>query len=209
MYPPDTFSSFTDAELVGLMQSGHENAFAAIYDRYWEQLYVSAGKRLGNIMATQDIVQDIMESIWIKRHTLTTQNGSLAPYLFTLLKYRVIDTLANTRKQEVCYHAFGQLLALQEQRILEGLISKELQAHIDLEISTMAANMQKVIRLSREEGNSVAEIALLLSLSEQTVRNLLSQAVKRLKVCVDRFYSDQPSQASSAFIAATIVFLGL
>ncbi|GEP94568.1 RNA polymerase sigma factor [Chitinophaga cymbidii] len=209
MHPPDTFSSFTDAELVGLMQSGHESAFAAIYDRYWEQLYVSAGKRLGNIMVTQDIVQDIMESIWIKRHALTTQNGSLAPYLFTLLKYRVIDTLANTRKQEVCYHAFGQLLALQEQRILEGLISKELQAHIDLEISAMAANMQKVIRLSREEGNSVAEIALLLSLSEQTVRNLLSQAVKRLKVCVERFYSDQPSQAPSAFIAATIVFLGL
>ncbi|QEH39401.1 RNA polymerase sigma factor [Chitinophaga sp. XS-30] len=209
MYPTDTFSSFTDAELVSLMQSGHEKAFAAIYDRYWERLYADAGKRLGNIMATQDIVQDIMESIWIKRQTLTTQNGSLAPYLFTILKYRIIDTLAHTRKQEVCYHAFGQLLALQEQRILEGLISKELQAHIDHEISAMADNMQKVIRLSREEGNSVAEIARLLSLSEQTVRNLLSQAVKRLRICVEQFYSDQPSQAPPAFMAAAIVFLGL
>lgn len=49
-----------------------------------------------------------MESIWIRRKELSTKDGLLAPYLFTLLKYRIIDTLAHTRQQEICYHAFGK-----------------------------------------------------------------------------------------------------
>lgn len=159
------------------MQSGNEKAFAVLYDRYWEQLYEGAGKRLGSSAAAQDVVQDIMENLWLKRHELTVKNNSLAPYLFTLLRYRVIDVLAHTRKRDICYHAFGQLLALEEQRIPEGLISRELQEYINQEIASMAENMQKVIRLSREENSSVAEIAKRLSLSEQTVRNLLSQAL--------------------------------
>jgi RNA polymerase sigma factor (sigma-70 family) len=208
IHPTEAFVSFTDAELVSSMQSGNEGAFAALYDRYWEPLYEGAAKRLGNSAAAQDVVQDIMESIWLKRQELTVKNDSLAPYLFTLLRYRIIDVLANTRKQDICYHAFGQLLALQEQRILEGLISRELQASINQEIASMAENMQKVIRLSREEGTSVAEIAQKLSLSEQTVRNLLSQAMKRLRACVERFYADQPTQAGSAFMAVAVSILG-
>ena len=191
------------------MQSGNEGAFSALYERYFDPLYEGAGKRLGNTPEAQDIVQDIMEQVWIRRQELTTRNGSLAPYLFTLLKYRIIDTLAHTRRQEISYHAFGQLLSLQQQQVFDGLISKELQEAIDREIASMPVNMQKVIRLSRQQDHSIAEIARQLSLSEQTVRNLLSQGVRRLKVCVTQFYGDTPSRAHSAFIAAASALLGL
>lgn len=207
MYLPDALLSLTDEELIHLMQSGNESAFAALYERYWEPLYEGAGKRLGNAPEAQDIVQDIMENIWVRRQDLTTKNGSLAPYLFTVLKYRIIDTLAHTRKQEICYHAFGQLFVLHEHHALEGLISKELQTAIDREIAAMPVNMQKVILLSRKEDHSVADIARHLSLSEQTVRNLLSQALRRLKICVSLFYNDAPSTAHAIFIAATISIL--
>jgi RNA polymerase sigma factor (sigma-70 family) len=209
MYSPDALLSLSDEELLNLMRSGNERAFATLYERYWEPLYVGAGKRLGNTPEAQDIVQDIMESIWIKRLELSTKGGSLAPYLFTLLKYRIIDTLAHTRQQEICYHAFGQLLILQKHHVLEGLISKELQATIDREIAAMPINMQKVIQLSRLDDHSVAEIANRLSLSEQTVRNLLSQALQRLKICVTHFYSETPSHSHAVFMAATILLLRL
>lgn len=206
MHLPD----LPDDKLLQLMQSGNQAAFATVYNRYWTELYQGAGKRLGNPSIAQDIVQDIMEKIWIKKHELTTSNGSLRPYLFTLLKYRIIDTLANTRRQDICYHAFGQLLTMQEHNALEGLISKELQAAIDHTIASMPVNMQKVIVLSRQQNHSVADIAHLLSLSEQTVRNLLSQAVKRLKICVNQFYNDSPAASLHAtFMAVTITLLRL
>lgn len=209
MFLPDALLSLTDEELLHLMRLGNERAFAVLYERYWEPLYEGAGKRLGNVAEVQDIVQDIMESIWIKKQQLSTKNGSLEPYLFTLLKYRVIDVLAFTRKQEICYHALGQFLTLQEHHVLEGLISKELQAAIDREIASMPVNMQKVIQLSRQQDHSVAEIARHLSLSEQTVRNLLSQAIRRLKNCVTHFYNDASPDTHSIFMAAAIVVLGL
>lgn len=209
MYSSGTLLSLTDEELINMMQQGNEKAFAMLYERYWEPLYESAGKRLGNMAEVQDIVQDIMENLWIKRQSLTTKNGSLEAYLFTLLKYRIIDTLAYTRKQEICYQAFGQLLTLHEHQVLEGLISKELQAAIDQQIASMPANMQQVIRLSRQRDLSVAAIARHLSLSEQTVRNLLSQAIRRLKTCVTHFYNDTPIHAQSIFMAVAITTLGL
>lgn len=209
MFLPDALLSLTDEELLHLMRSGNESAFAVLYERYWEPLYEGAGKRLGNVAEVQDIVQDIMESIWKKKQQLSTKNGSLEPYLFTLLKYRIIDVLAFTRKQEICYHALGQFLTLQEHHVLEGLISKELQAAIDREIASMPVNMQKVIQLSRQQDHSVAEIARHLSLSEQTVRNLLSQAIRRLKSCVTHFYNDASPDTHSIFMAAAIVVLGL
>lgn len=209
MFLPDALLSLTDEELLHLMRAGNESAFAVLYERYWESLYEGAGKRLGNVPEVQDIVQDIMESIWRKKQQLSVKNGSLAPYLFTLLKYRIIDTLAFTRKQEICYHALGQFLTLQEHHVLEGLISKELQTAIDSEIAAMPVNMQKVIQLSRQQDHSVAEIARHLSLSEQTVRNLLSQAVRRLKIRVTHFYNDASPDTHSIFIVTAIAVLGL
>lgn len=206
---PHDLNMLSDESLLLFMQSGNETAFAVFFHRYWKVLYEAAGKRLGNMPETQDIVQDIMEGIWKRRHELTAKNGSLEGYLFTLLKYRIIDVLAHTKRQEICYNAFSQLLALQENNILEGLISQELQAAIDGEIAAMPANMKKVVQLSRYHNHSVIEIAQRLSLSEQTVRNLLSQAIRRLKSCVDKYYNDNPGHAYSAFIITAATILGL
>jgi RNA polymerase sigma-70 factor (ECF subfamily) len=41
--------------------------------------------------------------------------------------------------------------------------------------------MQQIFRMSREEDLSIADIAGLLNLSEQTVKNQLSEALKRLR----------------------------
>ncbi|MCD8540869.1 MAG: sigma-70 family RNA polymerase sigma factor [Leadbetterella sp.] len=203
-----SLNSLTDEELVFRMKLGDETAFAVLYDRYWKPLYEGAGKTDWEInRKAKDVVQDIMESIWIRKDKLTTQNHSLGPYLFTLLKYKVINTLAYTQRQEVCYHTFGQVLALQENNTLEGLISRELQEAIDREIEAMPANMRKVIQLRKQQDRSIAEIANSLSLTEQTVRNLLSQAIRRLKVRVAQFYGDAPSHAHIVFLATAITLL--
>jgi DNA-directed RNA polymerase specialized sigma24 family protein len=45
----------------------------------------------------------------------------------------------------------------------------------------MPPRMQQIFRMSREDGISIASIATHLSLSEQTVKNQLSEALKRLR----------------------------
>lgn len=200
----------TDQELLDSMKLDDEPAFARLFNRYWEPLCVAAAKRLGQVPDVQDIVQEIMKTVWEKRHSLhTNEEGSLEGYLFTLLKYAIIDTISRDSKMEVRKNVFQQFVSLQESSVFEGLITKELDAAIQEEISGMPQNMKKVILLSRSYNYSIPEIAIQLSLSEQTVKNLLSQALKRLKTRVSHYYRHLPaSHADTAFIIIGCSILG-
>lgn len=203
--------SISDKELLEHMQANDEKAFALLFNRYWERLYTAAGKRLGNTPETKDIVQEIMASVWVKRHSLTTGTGeSLEAYLFTLLRYRIFDAIAQHQRREISFHVFGQLLALYESHVLEDVISKELAAVIDHEIDAMPATMKKVMRLSQRQGYSVKEIAASLALSEKTVRNLSTTAMGRIRNCINRYYADAPatSSAQSAFVIFVLSLAG-
>jgi len=204
--------TISDKELLERMRVNDERAFALLFNRYWESLYIAAGKRLGNTPETKDIVQEIMASVWVKRQSLTTGAGhSLEGYLFTLLRYRVFDAIARNHRQEVSYHVFQQLLTLYESHVLEDVISKELAAIIDHEIEAMPPAMKKVMRLSQRQGYSVTEIASSLAMSEKTVRNQVSMAMTRIRACINKYYADAPvaSSAQSAFVLAVLSLAGI
>lgn len=182
---------YTDEELLQQMQRDDQQSFALLFRRYWQPLYQAAGRRLGDASEAQDLVQEIMVTVWSKRKELTTNSaGSLENYLFTLLKYGILDILAYTHKKEVRMKVLQQFIVLQESHVLEGLVSKELAEAIQHEINLMPANMKKVILLSRHHHYSITEIAGQLSLSEQTVKNLLTKAIKRLRYCIEQHYRD-------------------
>jgi len=63
----------------------------------------------------------------------------------------------------------------------ETLQSKELQAIVNQEVQSLPEKMREVYLLYIEQHRSVADIARVLSLSEQTVRNQLGLARTRLK----------------------------
>jgi RNA polymerase sigma factor (sigma-70 family) len=69
----------------------------------------------------------------------------------------------------------------------ELLHYKELQSVIAAEVAALPERMQEVYRLSRTENLSTKEIAQRLNLSEQTVKNTLSAALKRLREKLARY----------------------
>src|SRR5215470_16711891 len=79
-----------------LTANDEQSAFRIIYERYWESLYRKAVARLGDTENAQDAVQEVFISLWRNRHTIQVED-SLAPYLFTALKYCII--------KKVCRHA--------------------------------------------------------------------------------------------------------
>ena len=204
--------SISDKELLRRRQADDGKAFEVLFNRYWERLYIAAGKRLGNTSETKDIVQEIMASVWVKRHSLTTGAGeSLEAYLFTLLRYRIFDAIAQQQRREISFQVFHQLLTLYESHVLEDVMSKELATAIDHEIEAMPPTMKKVMRLSQRQGYSVKEIASSLTLSEKTVRNLSTLATTRIRNCINTYYADAPaaSSARSAFVLAVLSLAGI
>ena len=68
-----------------------------------------------------------------------------------------------------------------EDNIWNAFITKELKQHIASEVDKMPEKMRHIYLLSKEARLTNAEIASLLNLSNQTVKNQLHNALKRLR----------------------------
>lgn len=168
----------TDAEL--LMAEDAPSAFSIIYNRYWERLYKKAVVRFGNDADAEDTVQEVFISLWRNKDTVDAAN-TLSPYLFTALKYSIIKRIyRKTRKGEQVPLSL-ELLERSETQSDDQILVKELQTIIGKELDQLPTKMRQVYDLSRVEHLRITEIAERLNISEQTVKNTLTTALKRLR----------------------------
>jgi RNA polymerase sigma-70 factor (family 1) len=169
-----------------LLNAGdEENAFRILCDRYWEPLYKTALYRLGNSADAEDAVQEVFISLWRNRNTIEIKQ-TLSPYLFSALKYCIIKKIY--RKARKGLHTPLSVDEINCGDSSEEIFRyKELQQIIGKEVSELPERMQQIYRLSREENFSSREISQRLLISEQTVKNTLSVALKKLRIKLFHF----------------------
>ncbi|TWW00281.1 RNA polymerase sigma factor [Chitinophaga pinensis] len=176
--------NLTDAELLSLAQTDDGKAFEAIMYRYNVQLYKYIYTRIRNEHDAKDLLQEVFISCWKNRHTI----NNIAAYLKRSVHYAIIDWQVNNKK------------ALARNTILEEkdepttypaenqLISLEIKEEVETEISKMNETMRKIFVSSRWESKSIPEIAEEYGLSEQTVKNNLSMALKRIRLRLAAYF---------------------
>lgn len=173
-------NELSDLNLWLLVKQDNGVAFRTLFDRYWEKLYVYAFNRLKSEADAQDIVQEVMISLWSRRTSLEIEI-SLAAYLHTAVQYEVLNLFSKAAS------IAGKSLEY-EKNILPELVSyieplhlKELEVLAENEIARLPQKMQQVYRLHQEKNLTVREIARLLNISEQTVRNQLATSYQKLR----------------------------
>lgn len=170
-----------DDALLAAVQQDDTAAFRQLYDRYWKALYIKACQRVDPDEA-QDLVQEVMISLWKRRQEIFLPPGAgLAPYLFTAVKYRVISHFAFQAGEIKKAALFDILDAPAASQLAE---TKELEARIATEVGKLPTRMQQVFRMSREQDMPIKDIAAQLDISEQTVKNQLTEALKRLRTAL-------------------------
>ncbi len=70
----------------------------------------------------------------------------------------------------------------------EDLIAKDAQLLVDMVVSQMPSQRQKVYRMSREKGLSNQEIAKILGISKKTVENHLNLALGIIRKAIIMSY---------------------
>jgi RNA polymerase sigma-70 factor (ECF subfamily) len=172
--------SLTDPALLALLKQDNDEAFNEIYARYWDVVYAIACKKLNNREEAKDVVHDLFMVIWLKRHTLKITTTFIG-YIYIILKNKLTDL---NRRQTLRIKHDDELLKVNNETdhsLFEQFASKDTAQHLQLEIQNMPVGMRKVFLMSREEELSINEIAGRLSISSQTVKNQITNALKRLK----------------------------
>jgi RNA polymerase sigma-70 factor (ECF subfamily) len=174
-------TQLSDDELASLIQSDELVAFKEIYNRYWYKLYVFTNKRLRCKEASEEIVQNFFTKFWQNRNAIKI-NESLKAYLFSSISYLIINHL----KKEALKNQYLQLsyIAFDEQldNSTEDIVHlNDLKSIIDKELEKLPIRCRSVFELSRKGNKSNKEIARILNISEKTVENHITNAIRYLR----------------------------
>jgi RNA polymerase sigma-70 factor (family 1) len=169
----------TDSHLITLWRAGNENAYRALFDRYFYRLYNYTSKLIADKRISEEIVMDVMLAVWQKRDLLNT-NLSLSAYLYRSVKNRLIDHL---RKQHVPTVSLDQTPVEPPSACITDsrLLHKELESLYRSSLNRLPPQKKRIFTMSREEGSSYKEIADRLQLSKNTVENHMVAALRLLK----------------------------
>jgi RNA polymerase sigma-70 factor (ECF subfamily) len=174
------YHTLTDLQLIDLLKKGDEHAFAEIYSRYAEQLAGFASSKLFSLEDAKDIIHDLFVKLWMDRIQLQV-NSNLKAYLFTLVRYRIVDKIRKNITREEYAIMVKALSTVHETTVEQQIAAKELQVNIERSLEELSPRVREIYLLSREENRSIPDIAKQLQLSEQTVKNQLTFALKHLR----------------------------
>lgn len=177
-----------------------------VYNKFWKELYIIAFRRLKNEENVEDILQELfltlLEGNFDFKNELSTRS-----LLHTLLKNRIIDFF----RRELLKISLEKQTPLESEISLISsdtqLLHQELETVVMREINNLPKKMKEIFLLSREEMLSNDEIATRLSISNKTVRNQLSSALKRINVTVQNYSSGELEPASLNIVITLGVLL--
>ncbi len=178
-------SSLSDNQLLIRFQKDDMHAFEEIYNRYWSRLYVEAYKRLRNTEDAEELVQNLFTSLWANRNKARI-HASLGAYLSTSIRYLVIN---HVQREAVRKNYKNKLFDRLEGKLFDNpteytVFFNDLNMRIEEGCTLMPPKCRRVFELSRKWYKTNKEIAQELMISEKTVENHLTKALKILRVII-------------------------
>lgn len=166
--------------LLEALKAGDQQAFTSIYHTHWEALYTVAFRGLKSEEEAKDVVHDLFLTLWQKRDSLLIST-SLVAYLLTALKNRLYNQLAARQVRKNHRNDLTQPITSAEESTEQLVAQAEILSLLNTATAGMPARMREVFLLSRQDGLTTEAIAARLNLSEQTVKNQITTALKRIR----------------------------
>ena len=173
------YSTHSDEDLLkSIGENNDEFAFAELYNRYFRLLFNYAFSKVNDQFVAQEIIQELFVTLWHQRHRNTIQ--SCRSYLFASTKNLIISHYRKEFTRQYHYNQWeiqtNDSTALTDQQILTA----DLQHRYEQGLHLLPQKCKEVFVLSRQ-GHSNREIALQLTISEKTVEQHVTKALRLLK----------------------------
>lgn len=187
-HPTMKYQYLSDEQLVDFLKSDNSTAFEEIYNRYWYKLLGVAYHETGTREEAEELVQDLFETIWQKRHVSVIRH--LSSYLVVSIKNLSINYI----KSQITQRKFQEYLIYNEIRQSystdESVQFADLSKAVDEAMKKLPEKSVEVFKLSRFENQSVKAIATQLNLSEKAVEYHITKSLKVLKEQLKAYHSD-------------------
>jgi RNA polymerase sigma-70 factor (ECF subfamily) len=172
--------SIDEKDIVSRAIKGDGEAFAQLYEEYFDKVYRYIYLRLGNQAEVEDLTQEVFVKVLEAIGSYRWRNLPFASWLFRIAHNHMIDHLRKAGKVEKI--AWDDNIAHVEE------LDPALVAEQRLEVEELRDNVEKlspaqraVISLRFGAGLSVAEVAKVLGKSPGTVKALQHSGIVALR----------------------------
>lgn len=174
------YNNLSDLDLTSLIKKDDHVAYRELFFRYTGVLYTHAYLKLQDREEARDAVQEVFSNLWSKRDSMDFQSN-VSGYLYTAIRNRVLNILSRNKIKSNYIASLGEYRKNYAAGTDHLTRTNQLKAIVGKEMENMPEKMREVFSLSRNHHLSHREIAELLGISENTVKNHVHGALKILR----------------------------
>jgi len=168
-------------EIIRRLKKEDKAAVDELFNYYYPRLYHFSKSILKIEDEIDDILQEVFVKIWLNRYRIGNAE-TFNSWIFTITKNEILNLIRNnlrdqTFKDELYLRSVGE-----EYQTSSPVEYEEIKAGIDKIVANLPEKRQQVFILSRTEGLSNKEIALQLNISEKTVEDHITHAIKQIRL---------------------------
>lgn len=169
-----------DAEAIRELAEGSEKAFRFLFEKYFFGVGRIGMKYLLDVKLSQDLAQEIFSAVWVNREKFK-EVKHFESYLYTMTKNLALAFLKRIAREVLARQEFAREMQMGENNIEHYLNEKEYKELIDQAVEKLRPQQRQIFELGKNQGLSHGVIAQQLEISQQTVSNQMTLALKSIK----------------------------
>jgi RNA polymerase sigma-70 factor (ECF subfamily) len=175
--------TYSEQELVALLQQHNEKAFGYLYDNYSGALYGIVNSIVTDRETANDVLQNVFVNIWRKIESYDPSKGRLFTWMLNIARNASIDEIRSKGYKDA---RKNQPLPENVDINMAGVVSKPVIEDVGLrKVLTRLKNEHRtLIDLSYFQGYTHEEIAKMLNIPLGTVKTRIRSALIQLRTMI-------------------------
>lgn len=169
------------------LKDDDESAFNAIFETYYKDLVLFAGRIVSSRVICEDIVQSVFMQLWDDRKTVSVES-SLKSLLLKSVQNRCLNILRRQLYEKDYLDFMRQQKDIGVPTPENYLLYSEIHTRLERALASLPEKQREAFELNRIRGLKYREIAALLHVSQRTVEVRIAQALKMLRIALDELF---------------------
>lgn len=176
-----------DHQIIILLSKDDRGAFNYVYNTYAPLIANRLLQMVKLVPVVEELHQDVFVRFWNHRHQLD-HNVNIQAYLFRIARNLVIDFYRKAAKNTTLKAELYSHIEEMYDHIEAMVFEKENEELLELWISSLPPQRQRIYRMIRFDGKSYAETAHHFGISLSTVKDHMAKSSEFLKSKINDNY---------------------
>jgi RNA polymerase sigma factor (sigma-70 family) len=174
-------TSYSEQELVALLQERNEKAFSYLYDNYSGALFGIVNGIVPDKEVANDVLQNVFVNIWRKIESYDPSKGRLFTWMLNIARNAAIDEIRSKG-----FRDSQKNLSMDESMDIPGAVTGPAIDDVGLKkvLTTLKGELRVLVDMSYFQGFTHEEISKALGIPLGTVKTRIRSALIQLRTMI-------------------------